>query len=162
MPLPFACVAVIQNPLNPDEYLTVTRRNDPNDVGFPGGKREANETPEECLIRELEEEAGIFATEMFFLFRGRDAHEHLVDAYVVTAWTGTPHTVEPGVVAGYVAADALTHPRQSFADYNRACIRTLVAMQPVRGCNAKGPGHRRCGLPEHPEGTPHQDSQGKF
>lgn len=44
--------------LNPVKFLGVTRKDNHNDWGWPGGGLEPNETPAECALRELREETG--------------------------------------------------------------------------------------------------------
>ncbi len=41
-------------------YLSVSRKDDPNKIGFIGGKIDSNETPEQALIRETFEETGLY------------------------------------------------------------------------------------------------------
>lgn len=40
-------------------FLSVSRKDDPNKIGFIGGKIDEGETPEEGLIREVLEETGL-------------------------------------------------------------------------------------------------------
>lgn len=94
-----AVAAVVMKPgVSPYEYLSVSRKYDPNQKGFPGGRIEAGETPEQAMCRELLEETGLTAVEYHRALDVLDDYPIRAIFFRVTAFTGEISTKEKGVV----------------------------------------------------------------
>ena len=93
--------------IDPDGRVLIAQRPPGKEMAglweFPGGKIEANETPEAALIRELKEELGIavnaacLAPFTFASHTYSDFHL-LMPLYVCRRWEGTPHPHEHSAV----------------------------------------------------------------
>ena len=74
---------------------------------FPGGKVEPDEAPEDALVRELQEELNITATEIAPLSFGPQAHDSVsIRFWMCLAWDGKPSGAE-GQVIRWVHVDDL-------------------------------------------------------
>ncbi|MDM8041491.1 8-oxo-dGTP diphosphatase [Klebsiella quasipneumoniae] len=116
---------------NPEGDIFITQRaadaHMANKQEFPGGKIESAETPEQALIRELQEEVGITVT-TFSLFdkleyQFPDRHITLW-FFLVESWEGEPWGKE-GQPGQWMARQALDPA--AFPPANEPVIRKLIA-----------------------------------
>jgi 8-oxo-dGTP diphosphatase len=98
---------------------------------FPGGKVEAGESPEACLIRELQEELGITVTEaclapFVFASHAYESFHLLMPLYLVRRWTGTVTAHEHAAVAWVKPAKLTDYPMPPADEPLVAWLRDLI------------------------------------
>ena len=91
-----------------DQVLMLHRVKKENDVNQDkwigiGGKFEGEETPDECLLREVREETGLTLTEYRYrglvTFASDQWPTEYMHLFTATAWTGEPHECDEGELA---------------------------------------------------------------
>ncbi|ADG60117.1 MutT/NUDIX hydrolase [Acinetobacter phage Acj9] len=114
-----ACVLIERD----GKFLGVSRKDDPNDFGLPGGKMDPGETISQCAKRECLEETGVVASildldDPFVAIEG----EYEVSTFHAIAATEKRTAIsaqETGVVK-WVTADELIN--SYFGEYNAAML----------------------------------------
>lgn len=101
------------------KYISVSRKHDLSDFGFPGGKIDMMEDPKEAMIRELREETGLEAVNLKLI--GTDNNKgYLVGIYTCSALKGSIKTKELGVVR-WSTAKEITDGK-SFGKWNKQVL----------------------------------------
>lgn len=117
-----ACVFVV----NEDgKILGVSRKDDPNKWGLPGGKSEPNESPEDTAVREAKEETGLDVYDLELIFirdvPGLDDYRTYTFSaqYKKEQKIGSTSEEETGRVRWLTEEELLAGP---FAAYNRRLL----------------------------------------
>lgn len=123
----FAVVGLL---VHQGKVLGISRKHDHLDIGLPGGKIDPGETPEEALVRELQEETGITALDYRPVFDHLDRVDDAGNArpcrcFLVTRWHGVPVSLE-GARLGWFNPIRLTAMSCSFREYNKALFHGLA------------------------------------
>jgi ADP-ribose pyrophosphatase YjhB (NUDIX family) len=105
------------------KVLAVSRKNNQNDFGIPGGKCEEGEAFEDCAVRELFEETGLKAYGARQIFVEVDDCGWVMAACAVEGYVGEIKTNEAGKIAWLTPKELVTN--SSFANYNKKLFDTL-------------------------------------
>ena len=143
MPVPFRFIHVAAAVITDVRgRILLARRTDGRDLAglweFPGGKREPGESPEQALIRELQEELGIIVQvgpPLISVPQQYPDKRLCLDVRQVKAWQGIPRGVE-GQALAWVAPEKLTRYPMPPAD--RPVVAALL--QPDRYLVTPEPG----------------------
>ena len=107
---------------NQGKILAVSRKNNKNDFGLPGGKLEPGESFKEGAIREVKEETGLDIFGLIPIFHRID-NGFFAICYIAQ-WKGEiDHTLESGIVKW---TDFDTINKGSFGDYNKELKNKLI------------------------------------
>jgi 8-oxo-dGTP pyrophosphatase MutT (NUDIX family) len=106
-------------PIIGDFFLSVSRKDDPNKIGFIGGKIDDGEEPEQALLREVLEETGLHVTiEPLDPFVAEDG-EYIVYCYMIQLDDKVHEQIaeeETGVIR--IASRLQLIKSSPYADYN--------------------------------------------
>lgn len=108
------------------KVLSVSRKDNPNDLGLPGGKIDEGETPEEALEREVLEETGL-VVESYDELVTLTCCGKPVTTYVIHDFSGEIKTEESGKVA-WVDWEDIMSDQCSFKQYNE-CVQAVYSLE---------------------------------
>ena len=131
-----AVMLIIKNGL----ILAVSRRDNPNMFGLPGGKKELGETIKETAIRECREETGVLVKDCIQFFERvappitPEGLPFYTYCFYALDWEGTPKNSEEGIVEWMFDSELTRTPEEggkgAFADYNKRTLESFRKMYP--------------------------------
>lgn len=113
--LPDSVCAIV---LNGNKMLGVSRKDDLEDFGLPGGKVDPGESKAEAMLRELGEETGLIAVEATQIYAGicTGDRDYMSTVFLVTKYRGKLGSNEPGVIKWCTRDELLAG---CFGEFNR-------------------------------------------
>lgn len=124
---PFAVLAIITNGSN---ILSVTRKGKPDQISFPGGKVEPNETPDMAIVREVKEETGLTVEEFEPFFQDVDDDGNESRVYIVTKYSGDLVS-EKGTTAFWNHDIMSLAVKTPYPEFNKKVISKICMISPV-------------------------------
>ena len=119
-----AVCVVLKNDKN--QFLAVSRKDNYQDFGFPGGKVEENESLMDAAKRETFEETGLIIDNLKIVYQGYDDHSYMATCFLAD-WSGEIHVQDTKNETGkvqWLEKEYFIHD-SSFSKYNEIVFSEL-------------------------------------
>lgn len=143
--MPTAAIAIIKN--TDGQLLSISRGDDRENIGLPGGKVESGEDSHTAIKREVEEETGLVLDVYRHVYSATCPGEktYRVDVFEVDAWSGTPWFHSKEGYVKWVAPLELCKEGMTFTEFNQTLLQSLQYVSPLSligplpcGCHCMG------------------------